>query len=128
MENRTIKDSQIIASSVYSNKFAQDARLNSDSGWCANFFNRKQFIQVVLFLLNNNIILFSIQGFFFAKYYCAAFNVAELSIAPVRQFHETIVKLLVKTKFSAVFRFLTPNLFAMRLVKMLKNSQFLTVN
>ena len=67
MENRTIKDSQINASSVYSNNFAQNARLNTFRAWCAKFSNREQFIQVVIFLVTMEILLFNIQGFFLAK-------------------------------------------------------------
>ena len=47
MENGTITDLQIKASSVYQNNFAQNARLNSRNGWCAGVADTKQYIQVI---------------------------------------------------------------------------------
>ena len=47
MENRTITDLQIKATSVDKNNFAQNARLNSRSGWCAAVMNRNQYIEVM---------------------------------------------------------------------------------
>jgi len=46
MENRTITDMQIKATSVDKNNFAQNARLNSRSGWCAAVMNKNQYIEV----------------------------------------------------------------------------------
>ena len=46
MENKNITDSQIIASSVLANNFAQNARWNARTGWCAGITNRNQYIQV----------------------------------------------------------------------------------
>lgn len=46
MENGTIKDAQINATSVYMSNFATYARLNSRNGWCAGKLDDKQFIQV----------------------------------------------------------------------------------
>ena len=46
MENGTIADSQIKATSVNLNYFAQNARLNSRNAWCAGSLDKNQYIQV----------------------------------------------------------------------------------
>ena len=45
-DKKNITDNQISASSVYGTNFAQNARLNSRSGWCAQTQDQNQFIQV----------------------------------------------------------------------------------